>query len=105
MVCSRRCWAGRYSYSQDTIGGRVLSAGERLAMFVPHFPREGDQWKRFDQERFRIRVQVLGDLAAAQVFERGRAASTASGSSRRRISRTSRAALSSENLPVVLEVN
>ena len=59
---------GRYSYSQETIGDRVLSAGEGLAIFVPHFdPTQDDLRTAFDKElRFRIGVDIcycstLGD--------------------------------------------
>ena len=58
---------GIYSYSQEMIGGRVLSAGEHLAMFTPHFgPSQQDLRAAFDQDRFRIGVEIcycstLGD--------------------------------------------
>jgi hypothetical protein len=58
---------GRYSYSQANISGRVLSAGENLAIFVPHFDdTQRDLRAAFDKDRFRIGVEIcycstLGD--------------------------------------------
>jgi hypothetical protein len=58
---------GRYSYSQETIGDRVLSAGENLSVFVPHFDAaQADLRAAFDQDRFRVGVEIcycstLGD--------------------------------------------
>jgi hypothetical protein len=58
---------GRYSYSQETIGDRVLSAGEGLSIFVPHFNvTQSDLRAAFNQDRFRIGVEIcycstLGD--------------------------------------------
>lgn len=65
---------GRYSFTRDTIGNRILSAGENLAIFAPHFDssakvlaarfdkvpfRAGaDLAARFDKERFRIGVEI-----------------------------------------------
>jgi hypothetical protein len=51
---------GRYHFSMDTVGDRALSAGETLNIFIPHF--EGglpsELGKRFDQERFRVGIEV-----------------------------------------------
>jgi len=78
---------GRYSYSQETIGDRVLSAGENLAIFVPHFDRGQEDLRiAFDhQDRFRVGVEIcycstLGDCwtlvargrQAARTAETGR---------------------------------
>jgi len=77
---------GRYSYSQETIGDRVLSAGENLAIFIPHFDATQEELRTaFDKDRFRIGVEIcycstLGDcwtlVAAgrqpARTNERGR---------------------------------
>jgi len=58
---------GRYSYSQESIGNRVLSAGEGLAIFIPHFDStQADLRTAFDRDRFRIGVEIcycstLGD--------------------------------------------
>jgi hypothetical protein len=59
---------GKYSYSVDLIGNRVLSAGERLDVFVPHFEagKQDALFARLDKERFRLGVEIcfcspLGD--------------------------------------------
>jgi len=58
---------GRYSYSQDTISDRVLSAGEGISVFVPHFnATQADLRAAFEADRFRIGVEIcycstLGD--------------------------------------------
>jgi len=58
---------GRYSYSQETISDRVLSAGEGLSILVPHFnATQSDLRAAFNQDRFRIGVEIcycstLGD--------------------------------------------
>jgi hypothetical protein len=52
----------------DVIADRVLSAGERLDVFVPHFEagKQNALFARLDKERFRIGVEIcfcstLGD--------------------------------------------
>jgi hypothetical protein len=46
---------GRYSFTRDTIGNRVLSAGETLTVFTPHFDSSRqDLAARFDKEPFRV---------------------------------------------------
>jgi hypothetical protein len=58
---------GRYSYSQGNISDRVLSAGEKLTFFIPHFDAtQGDLRVAFDRDRSRIGVEIcycstLGD--------------------------------------------
>lgn len=53
---------GQFNFSQDQIGGRVLSAGEGVPVFVP----KGDIAPRFDKDRFRVGMEIcycstLGD--------------------------------------------
>jgi hypothetical protein len=66
-----------YSFSVDTITNRVLSAGETLNAFIPHFSESQNELKvRFDRhDRFRVGMEIcycstLGDcwrlISAAQ---------------------------------------
>ncbi len=53
---------GSYNFSQDQIGGRALSAGEGVPVFVP----KGEIAARFDKDRFRVGMEIcycstLGD--------------------------------------------
>jgi hypothetical protein len=60
---------GRYSFTRDTIGNRVLSAGETLTVLTPHFDSSRqDLAARFDKEPFRVGA----DLAARFDKERSR---------------------------------
>jgi hypothetical protein len=60
---------GRYSFTRDTIGNRVLSAGETLTVFTPHFDSSRqDLAARFDKEPFRVGA----DLASRFDKERSR---------------------------------
>jgi hypothetical protein len=58
---------GDYFYSQDQIGGRVLSPGETLPAFVPRFnAAQHDLWVRFNRDRLRVGMDIcycstLGD--------------------------------------------
>lgn len=53
---------GSFVFSQDQIGGRVLSAGEGVPVFIP----KGEIAAKFDQDRFRVGMELcycstLGD--------------------------------------------
>jgi hypothetical protein len=58
---------GQYRFQEDTISGRVFSAGETLSVFVPKFDESQRALAaRFDRDRFRVGIDLcycstLGD--------------------------------------------
>jgi len=58
--------AGDHHYSESDMSGRVLSAGESLAIFIPHdadnnplnFDNSNPMWVKLNKDRFRVTVEI-----------------------------------------------